>query len=259
MWYVLRRLGAAALIVASAQSQLGGQTLAFRADSVNRAWLVEASGAMSLPGGHMAERFGMNGLAGLGLAWKSGRNEVFDIEGRLLFGGKIKEDTVLRHITTDSGYVIGLDGLLYEPFVYERGFILSAGFGKIIPVSARYPNAGIFLGLRAIFLQHKILFSLRPEENFPQLDSEMRKGYDRMTNGLGLSEEVGWHHMSRSGLINFRVALELTQALTRNRRAVNFDTMLPDIQRRLDLLYSLKVTWMLPIWVRSKDEVIRYH
>lgn len=235
------------------------QTPAFHPDSVNRAVLVNASGSVSLPGADLAERFGISGLVGVGLGLKNRHNWVFGANARLLFGGDVREDTILRNITTDSGFVIGLDGLLYEPLLYERGFIVSAGLSKVIPVVKRLPNSGILLGLHATFLQHKILYSVRPEEMVPQLNREMRKGYDRLSNGLAVNEAVGWFHMSRNGLVNFQVAFECIQAFTRNRRTLNFDTMTTDTARRIDLLYSLTVTWTLPLWLRDKDSVIYYN
>lgn len=246
------------LLLLSTSTLINGQSRAFHPDSINRAWLIEVGGAIAFPGADLAERFGLSGLAGVGGAWKNSHNWLFRLDGQFLFGSNVKEDTILQSITTDSGFVIGLDGLLHEPIVYERGFVVSAGIDKIIPVAKRYPNSGIILGMRATFLQHKIFYSLRPDENFPHLNKQLRRGYDRLSNGFGLTEVVGWHHMSRSGLINFRLALESIQALTKNRRPYNFDAMQPDAKRRLDVLFNLKLTWMLPIWVYPKGATIIY-
>jgi hypothetical protein len=237
---------------------ISSQTPAFHPDSINRAWMAQVGGGLTVPAGNLSERFGLSGLAGATLSWKNGHNWLFEVGGEFLFGSDVREDTILNGITTDSGFVIGLDGLLYEPLLYERGFVGSVGLGKIIPVSVHYPNSGIMLGLRATFLQHKIFYSIKPDENVPQLNKEMRKGYDRLTNGWGLSEEIAWHNMSRSGLINFRIGLELIQAFTKNRRAYNFDAMVPDTETRMDLLFNLKIRWILPIWVRPRNAVIYY-
>jgi len=234
------------------------QTRAFHPDSINPAVIVEVGGGIALPGADLAKRFGLNGLAGLGVGTKTANNWYFKTDGSFLFGSDVKEDSLLRGISTDSGFVIGLDGFLYEPLIYERGFLLSVGGGRILSLSARYPNSGVMIGLRASFLQHKILYSTKAKENLPQLSTEMRKGYDRLTNGFGLTQEVAWHQMSRSGLINFRIGLEITEAFTRSRRPFNYDTMSSDDESRLDLLFALKFTWMLPIWLGQRDRVIYY-
>jgi hypothetical protein len=96
-------------------------------------------------------------------------------------------------------------------------------------------------------LQHKIRIEVQ-DNNVPQLDGDYRKGYDRLTNGLALTEFVGYLHCGNNRLINFFAGIELTQAFTKSRRDWDFSTMRKDDSNRMDLLFGIKVGWFFPMY-----------
>jgi hypothetical protein len=91
--------------------------------------------------------------------------------------------------------------------------------------------------------------------NSPQLSTEYKRGYDRLSNGLCVSPSVGYLHYAPNRRINYFVRVEGHLAQTRNRRSVNYDTGLPDQRLRHDALWGLRVGWILPLYRRAEKEV----
>jgi hypothetical protein len=99
-------------------------------------------------------------------------------------------------------------------------------------------------------LQHKIHIENR-SKSVPQLTGKYKQGYDRLSNGPALSETIGYMHLDKNRRINFFAAFDITQAFTKNRRALNFDTQTSETGYRLDLLFALRMGWILPLYAHS--------
>jgi len=204
--------------------------------------------AYQVPGGDLAKRFGNDYNVGGTLQWKTKKNWIFGIDGNFLFSDEVKED-VLAKISTSQGFIIGEDGFYADVFLYERGFMFSAKAGKIFPVVGPNPNSGLIATIGAGLLQHKIRIEDKTN-TAPQLTDDYKKGYDRLTNGLSITEFLGYINFGSSRLVNFMGGFEFTQAFTQNGRSFNFDTMMQDNTARLDLLFGFRVAWIIPFYKR---------
>ncbi|MCX6291309.1 MAG: hypothetical protein NT126_06045 [Bacteroidetes bacterium] len=205
--------------------------------------------AYQIPGGDMAKRFGNNFNVGGTFQWKTKKNWIFGIDGEFLFSERVKETNILDKISTSQGYIIGEDGFYADILLYERGLMFSAKAGKIFPVIGPNPNSGLVVTLGAGLLQHKIRIEDK-RNSAPQLSDEYKKGYDRLTNGLSVTEFLGYVNFSNRRMVNFMGGFEFTQAFTKNRRDFNFDTMEKDTKSRLDLLFGFRFAWLIPIYKR---------
>jgi len=219
--------------------------------------MIGGTFAYQAPGGDMADRFGNNYNVGGTFQWKTKKNWIFGIDGNFLFSEQVKENDILRQISTSQGYVIGQDGLYADVFLYERGFMFSGKAGKIFPVVGPNPNSGLVATLGLGLLQHKIRIEDKGNKA-PQVNDDYKKGYDRLTNGLSLTEFLGYINFGSHRLINFMVGFEFTQAFTKNRRSFNFDTMERDDKSRLDLLFGLRAAWLIPVYKRVPKEYYYY-
>ena len=74
-------------------------------------------------------------------------------------------------------------------------------------------NSGILLMGGAGILQHKIRYEI-PDNNAPQLSSEHKKGYDRLSNGPSISQFIGYVHFGNNRTINFHIGAEFTGSRT---------------------------------------------
>ncbi|MFT4663072.1 MAG: hypothetical protein ACI8YQ_004663 [Polaribacter sp.] len=238
---------------------LSAQDKVKQSTNEGRALLLDINYGVGLPGGDMKDRFGLNFDVGLGAEVIMPNNWIFGLGGGIIFGNKVN-DKVLENLSTDQGQIIANNSAWAAVSLRERGFHTEVRIGKLIPVKADNKKSGVRLVLGLGFLQHKIRVQEDPQAYVPQITGDFEKGYDRLSNGLMLSEFIGYQHLSKNRLVNFYGGFELTQGFTQNRRDYDFMTMsTSDKSNRLDLLYGFKVGWILPFYTsKSHAENIRY-
>lgn len=222
-------------------------------DSVIKSLCVTGSYAFQLPGGDLADRFGVNSNVGLGLLYKTKKNWFIGGQWSYMFGDKVKENNILDNIVTKDSFVIDQEGTYAQIRFYERGMNISAYGGKLINVLAPNKNSGIILLGGLGWIHHKI----RIEDvgnRAPQLRGDYKKGYDRLTGGLAVSEFVGYWFMSKSRFVNFYGGFDLSQNFTKSMRSWNIDQMAADTRQRTDLLYGFRVGWVLPLYKRESRQ-----
>ncbi|MFH0865955.1 MAG: hypothetical protein V1904_07155 [Bacteroidota bacterium] len=221
-------------------------------DSVISTSLVQATYSFQFPGGDLSKKFVSNHAIGAGYLYKTRKNWIFGADGFFMFRDTVKETGILDSITTSDGNIIDGNGIFAEVHLYERGFHMGFKAGKLFPVWGPNKNSGIILLGGMGLLQHKIRIENR-DNTASQITGDYKKGYDRLTNGLALSQFIGYMYLGNSKLVSFYAGIEIIEAFTQNRRSYNFDLMGPDNTNRLDLLYSIKVGWIIPLYKRSPD------
>ena len=217
--------------------------------------MMYASYAYQIPGGDMAQRFGNNSVISGGFMMKTTANWLYGADFSFLFGNKVKiDEEIMLNLKTELGYIIDDGGSYAEYSLFERGFYVSARFGKLISVLAPNPNSGIMVMGSAGYLQHKIRIEVL-DNSAPQLVDDYKKGYDRLTGGFGINEFIGYMYLSNNNLLNFYGGIEFNQAWTKPLREVNFDTRLPDEnQNRFDSSIGFRVGWMIPFFKRMPEK-----
>jgi hypothetical protein len=221
------------------------------ADSTIQLFLITANYSAELPGADFAERFGTSHFLGASVSTKTSHNWKFTTSFDFLFGGRVKEDP-LTMISADNGNLINGQGT-FEPLEYQqRGFRATVRAGKVLPVFGPNPNSGLLLQAGGGFFQHKIRYNTQSQGVF-QLRDDYVKGYDRLTNGFALTQTIGYLNLSDNKLINFKVAFQVTEAFTKNRRSWNFDEMRKADEQRLDLLYGIKISWSWPVYDKASQ------
>ncbi|MBE0638911.1 MAG: hypothetical protein IH598_10355 [Bacteroidales bacterium] len=220
-------------------------------------FMVYPSIGFQIPGGDMADRFGLSSTVGPGFQHKTKSNWLIGADLNFVFGNKINEDSLIQNLLTVDGFVISDQGQVANVSFFERGFYAMARVGKIIPVFGSNPNSGLMLTAGAGFLQHRIHIAV--EENMvAALRDDYKKGYDRLTNGFSTSQFIGYLHLGESKLANFFIGFEFVQAFTQSRRSMNFDTMQRDDAKRLDMLYGIKAGWIIPFRNRMAKDHFYY-
>ncbi len=210
---------------------------------------------LDIPAGDMADRFGANFRALLSLdIYNAKFNGTFGLEGGIIFGDNVNED-VLAPYRLDNGRIIGNNGQLADVFLRQRGAVIGLYASKNIIAVRNNPKAGLAIGLGVGLLQHNIRIQ-DDNNNTGQVTGDYAKGYDRNTMGPYIKQAIKYLHIGKSRSVNYEIALTFNQAFTKNTRAVNFDTQMPDDRRRLDLMIGLSAKWYLPIFdLRESEEV----
>lgn len=217
--------------------------------------MIYATAGFDLSGGDMAKRYGNNFEAGGGFLFKTKSNWLFGLELTYLFGDKVKENAI-SNLTTSEGYLIGEDGIYADVRITERGTKLPMfKAGKLFsrPFGRAGVNSGIFVLGGVGLLQHKINYE-DVSNTATQLRDEYKKGYDRLTNGLALTQNIGYLFLDSKRRINFFAALEFTEGFTKNRRDYNFNQMHQDNKARFDLLMGVKLGWIFPVYKKLPQE-----
>ncbi len=219
-------------------------------DSLVSAPLIQISYAFQVPGGDLADRFGVNSNAGIDFLYKTKSNWLFGVSGSLIFGNTIKEGFFLDSIAAANGTIIGQSGDIANVNLYERGYHIQAKIGKIIPLFGPNKNSGLMITLGGGYLRHRIRIE-DANNSTPNLEDDYEKGYDRLSTGFALSQFIGYIHLGNDRKTNFYAGFDFTQAWTKNRRGYNFDTRQFDTEVKTDLLFGIKVGWILPLYTKT--------
>jgi hypothetical protein len=203
------------------------------------------------------KRFGAHSVVGLELELKNDKNWLFGVNYGFIFGNKIKEEGIFRHISSSEGFVISEIGQATPLRFFQRGHHINVRFGKVFNFWSPNPNSGFFATVSPGFLQHRIKID-DVANSSPQINDEYEKGYDRMSNGFAISETFGYMYLSNNRLVNFFVAVEFTQAFTKNRRGYNFDTMDFDTANRKDFTHGIRLGWILPLYKKMPNNFYYY-
>lgn len=223
-------------------------------DSIVKGFVIDVHYGFHIPGGDLKERFGASSAVGLDVFYKNKRNYMFALDMNYIFGGDVKiEDSIFRNLYTQEGFMIDGDGMFAEVFTYERGWFGQAKAGKVMPWFGPNDNCGPFVMLGAGYMMHKIRI-YNQDMTAPQIKDEYKKGYDRLTGGFCLSQQIGYLHIGNKKAYSFTASFEFIQAFTKPLRNYQFDLMGPEPQNtRIDLLYGIRLSWMIPLFKQPSD------
>ncbi|MBI3142057.1 MAG: hypothetical protein HYZ16_04455 [Bacteroidetes bacterium] len=201
----------------------------------------------SLAMGHLAKKTGFFHSFSPGFSFKTRSNILVQFELNLLVANNTREDSVAAMIYSEVGMPISTEGLLEQVNPRWQGLSVHLQVGTLLLPSGHNTNSGLFGSLGLGYLQHRIHYDYKGEY-VPQLEKPYVLGYDRFTNGLLLSQALAYRRYSNHNTINYQLALELGQGLTRNRRSWNYDLYGPDNRLRLDMYIGLKMGIILPFY-----------
>ncbi len=216
--------------------------------------IIGVNGAQDFPGADMADRYGPSFRVGPSLLYKTASNWIFGVRGEFLFGGQVREDSVLINIRDADGTFLDDAGQRTGATVAERGYLVGFQAGRVFPLFARPASGkGLLLSISAGFIQHKVTLYNR-QASIAQIREEYRKGYDRLANGTYAELFAGYNHFSASGLVNFYAGAGLLAARTAGRRDWLYDVRRPDDPSRTDVLFGIRAGWYFPAFKRASEE-----
>ena len=219
--------------------------------------LINLQGAIHLSGGDLGDRFGMSSMVGASYHIKKANNWYYGIEATALFGSDVKEDNIIDIITAGELDIINVNGNTSSIRFWERGAQSQVILGKILPVLSPNENSGLFIQAGLGYMYHKI--RIEDIGNLsPQLNAEMRKGYDRLSMGFTTSQFIGYRHFSNNHKVNFFIGLEFIQAFTEDVRKYDYNAQSPVEGNRLDLLNGLKFGWSFPLYKKTDNRYYYY-
>lgn len=210
-----------------------------------------------LPEGDLTERFGPFHNLGFGAMYKNHKNWILGFDGSYQFGTKVKDLSFLFNLTNSMGVVMNSSGVAGSYNVGMRGFSVFGKAGYLLPLSRKNLNSGLMVLAGAGVYYHKINIST-PQNDIPGLTDELKKGYDRLSMGPAFTQFIGYSYQSHNRFYNFFIGIDLMEAFTHSIRGYNYDTMLPDNQKRTDITVGGRIGWMIPIYLRTKNKDNEY-
>jgi hypothetical protein len=69
-----------------------------------------------------------------------------------------------------------------------------------------------------------------------------------LSAGFGVHEFIGYFYFGNKRLINFFAGIELAQGFTKSLRGYDYDLRQTDTAMRKDLLYGVRIGWILPLY-----------
>ncbi len=204
-----------------------------------------------IPQNDLAKRFGNNFAAGGSFTWKTKHNILFGLEGSYFFSRNVKED-VLAPLKNSDGFVVDNEGYPADLRLTERGWNFYGTVGMLFSKLGHNPNSGLYFTIGAGYMQHKVKF-YDASKKVAALNGDLKKGYDRLSGGFAISQFLGYNYLSQNRLINFNFGFEFYEGFTQSLRGFNYDTGLPDTQKRLDVMIGFRFGWILPLYKRTKD------
>ncbi len=209
---------------------------------------------IDFPGGDLSERFGQSLSFISGIEYLINGKDGIGIDYIFNFGNKVKEDIFLGY-RNENGYVIGIDGNPSILFLRQRGNYLGLNYSRIFKPSNK--TSGLKLSLGAGILTHKIRV-VDDSRNLVLAEDPYLKGFDRLTRGFALKQELVYQHHSRNKAFHFNVGFNIMEGFTKQLREVNFDTGDRISTKRLDIIYGVRITWMIPL-SKSIEGVVNYY
>jgi voltage-gated potassium channel Kch len=219
-----------------------------RADTLMPILSIGAQYSFQLPFGDLNDRFGTHHSLGLNAEQKFANGWLGTASFTYQFGNSVKDTGLLRALQTPTGEVINADGDLLLPQAFMRGFRVMGSVGRVWPVLRTTANSGLTTTFGVGLWQHRIRHENIDAKIFA-LNGDYEKGYDRLTNGLALSQTIGYTYYGRSGRrgVNFRTGVEVHEGFTKVRRSWDFATNSALDEGRLDIAVGLYLGWLIPL------------
>ncbi|MCL2511835.1 MAG: hypothetical protein FWF09_07270 [Bacteroidales bacterium] len=220
--------------------------------------MIEFHYMLQVPGQDMAERFGVNSSLGAGYEFKTKSNWIFGMELNYMFGQNIKNaDSLLWDLEVHPGeFIISSAGNATEIRLHQRGVNGFVKAGKLFPILSPNDNSGFFVTVGVGYMGYKIRIDNVSGQAPIFADNhegynDYIKGYDRLTGGFALSENIGYLFLSNSRLWNFYIVADFMQGFTKNRRKYDFDRRAyTDQSIRHDFLYGARLGWVFTLYQR---------
>jgi hypothetical protein len=210
-----------------------------------------------IPLGDVSERFGGQFESSIGLYkhyYKS--NTMLGIDISLIYGNKVKEN-VLAGLQVDGKPLLGLNGSPSRLNLRQRGSTGFLTYAKLMSTKGEDYKGGIKWLVGIGLMEHHIRI-VDDSRNNAYFSGDYLKGYDRYTFGPALKQAIGYQHISQSFNFSYSIMLEFEEGFTKSIRSVNFDTMLADESRRLDVFINLKGRFFLTLNSRGDEDTIFY-
>ena len=240
------------LFIASLSVHAEAQTQ--KAKSTDAGIYIQTGLSTLTPLGDWKRTYASGMVFALDPGYKTEKQWTVGLLGRALYGMPVRiEEQILGFLETVDNQILGLSGSYAEVRTEGRGTQLGVYLGKIFPKTGLNPLSGIECRIGGGWMQHRIVFT-NPEASVPLVNKPYSDGFDRLHQGAFWEQSIGYFHRDPKGSIHYQLGLDLFQARTVSARGYNYDTRLPDTEKKWDLGWQIRATWYLPLFKSSQPK-----
>ncbi len=205
------------------------------------------------PIGNLATTFGNNSAIGGKYYFETQNNMFYGTEASYRFGNNIKDSTIFNNISTTNGEIIDGNGMYANINIMQRGFDAYLLVGYAFHHNKKNLS-GIYIYQGVGYLENKIFINTK-NQNIPQLNNEMKKGYDKYSSGFSTKFSIDYNYYHKKGKLQINAGVNYIMALMQNQRTYDFaNNTRYSKKRNWEKLIGLKIEIIIPIQRRNKEE-----
>ena len=206
-----------------------------------------------IPIGNLANTFHNNSAIGISYFLETKQNMIFGVEANYMFSPKIKDSNIFDNISTTNGAIIGGDGYYANVNVMQRGINSHLYTGYAFHIS-KENLSGIYIAQGIGYLQHQIFIDTK-NQNVPHLNEDMKKGYDRFSDGFSTRLFVDYKYYHKKGRFQISAGFNYTIAATKIRRTYDFaNNKYYSNEKNLDQILGFRGQIIIPIQRKNQEE-----
>tara|TARA_Y100000385_G_scaffold273707_1_gene315891 strand:+ start:594 stop:1325 length:732 start_codon:yes stop_codon:yes gene_type:complete len=210
-----------------------------------------------IPTADLANTFGNNSAIGASYFSETNDNLFYGIGGNYMFGNNVKDTTLFDNISTSIGGIIDASGHYANINLLQRGFNTHIFVGYAFHFTNNNLS-GIYLSQGVGYMQYQIFIDTK-NQNIPQLNEEMKKGYDRFSNGISTKFSADYKYYHKKGKFQISSGVNYTMAYTKIQRAYDFaNKEYYSSKRKWDQLLGFKLELIIPIHRKNEEEFHYY-
>ena len=204
----------------------------------------------------LKDRYGVNSSIGGSIISKTKKNYLYFLTSKWIFGNKINEENIFDFIDGNNGDIINIDGQIPIIRTFQRGAQFHFNFGKKINLNIKKSTSGVVPALGIGYVYHKIFIENILGET-PQLNEDLKRGYDRLSGGFSLKQSLTFMYLSNNNMKNFNIGLELIECWAKDLRINNYtNNIVP--KNRFDLFIGITLQWIVPLKKRTTNNFYYY-
>ncbi len=208
--------------------------------------------------GELSNQYGNTNAIGADANFKLKNNLMFGLSFEYYFSDNVKTNIpYFKDIVNDHGFIIDGNGQFAEVFLYQRGFNIQVFTGYQFTFLSPNPNSGPFIQIGTGLMQYWTRIE-NTEQAAPQIKGDYKKMYDRLTNGLSLTQFIGYRYLGVRNLTNIYAGIEFTQGFVKNRRSYNADYSADTKLDYTATMIGFKIGIIIPLYSKAPKKYYYY-
>jgi hypothetical protein len=214
-----------------------------------KSWiLMHVAATYSVNAGDWADRYPAYTALPLRLEYYHKNKYTLGADFSFYLGSQVNSAGIFPDMTDADGSLRDNNGYPAVIRYYMRGWSSRAYALKIIPLNynaAKEARWSLQLGGGVGYTRHYTKFNF-DLDMVPQLEEEYLGGYDRLTAGTQIFEQIRFQYLNNS-LVSLSAGFEFLQGFTKHQRAYDFTTRSPQNQGYFDLGIGAFIGVIIPI------------